>query len=107
MAKQIILKDKDGNEYTLEFNRKTVERMERNGFVVDTDRPYTMITQLFNGAFQMHHRKIDADRVQRIWDEQTKKDDLLQALVQMYMEPITSLMQDPEGEDENPTWKMV
>lgn len=106
MGKQIVLKHGD-REYTLEFNRKVVERMERNGFEIDTDKPYTMVTTLFRGAFQMHHRGVDNDKIQEIWDAQNKKEDLLAALVQMYMEPITSLMGDAEGEDENPTWKLI
>ena len=106
MAKQIIITYK-GDEYTLEFNRKTVRRMEEAGFRVDTDKPATMITELFKGAFLMHHRRIDAGLVEEIWAAQKKKDDLLSALVQMYAEPIASLMDEEEGEDENPTWKMV
>ena len=106
MAKQIII-DYKGDEYTLEFNRKTVRRMEESGFKVDTDKPATMITELFRGAFLMHHRRIDANLVEEIWNAQKKKDDLLSALVQMYAEPIASLMDEDAGEDENPTWKMV
>ena len=106
MAKQIII-DYKGDEYTLEFNRKTVRRMEEAGFKVDTDKPATMITELFRGAFLMHHRRIDANLVEEIWNAQKKKDDLLSALVQMYAEPIASLMDEDAGEDENPTWKMV
>lgn len=108
MAKQIVISYK-GNEYTLEFNRKTVRRMEEGGFVVDTNKPATMITELFKGAFQMHHRRIAPELVEEIWDAQKKKDDLLSVLVQMYAEPIAALMDEDaeEGEDENPTWKVL
>lgn len=108
MGKHIILNDKDGNEYTLEFSRKTVETMERNGFSIDTDRPNTMVDQLFRGAFQMHHRNMSPDKIRGIWAAQTAKDELLTALVQLYMEPLETLMAEPEGEAENPpTWKLV
>ena len=108
MAKQIVINYK-GNEYTLEFNRKVVRRMEENGFVVDTNKPATMITDLFKGAFQMHHRRIDANLIEEIWDAQKKKDELLSVLIQMYAEPIAALMdeEEAEGEDENPTWKVL
>lgn len=108
MAKQIVINYK-GDEYILEFNRKTVRRMEESGFVVDTNKPATMITDLFRGAFQMHHRRIDNSLVEEIWDAQKKKDELLSALVSMYAEPIAALMEDgdEEGEDENPTWKVL
>lgn len=112
MAKRITLKDANGTDYVLEFNRKTVESMERNGFVLDTDRPNSMIDQLFRGAFQMHHKGIDQNRIREIWKQQRQKDELLTALVQIYMEPLENLMADPEGDsdDENPstpTWKMI
>ena len=106
MAKQIVI-TYNGNDYTLEFNRKIVRRMEENGFTIDTDKPATMITELFKGAFLMHHRRIDPGLVEDIWQAQKKKDELLSALVQMYAEPIASLMDEAEGEDENPTWKVV
>ena len=107
MAKQIVITYK-GNDYTLEFNRKTVRRMEESGFVVDTNKPATMITELFRGAFQMHHKRIDANLVEEIWDAQKKKDELLGILVQMYTEPIAALMDEEDaGEDENPTWKVL
>lgn len=107
MAKQIVITYM-GNDYTLEFNRKTVRRMEESGFVVDTNKPATMITDLFKGAFMMHHRKISPDLVEKIWDAQKKKDELLSILIQMYSEPIAALMDEEEaGEDENPTWKVL
>lgn len=106
MAKQIVL-TYNGDDYTLEFNRKIVKRMEENGFVVDTNKPATMISDLFKGAFMMHHKRISPDLVEEIWDAQRGKDKLLGELVSMYTEPIASLMDEEEGEDENPTWKVV
>lgn len=103
MAKRIIINYK-GNEYTLEFNRKTVKRMEEAGFVVDTNKPMTMITELFRGAFQMHHRRIDSALVEEIWAAQKKKDDLLGVLVEMYAEPLTTMLDEQETEDDTPTW---
>ena len=106
-AKQIVITYND-KDYTLEFNRRVVRQMEANGFVVDTEKPATMITSLFRGAFQMHHRKISPELVEEIWDAQRGKDKLLTELIAMYTEPIASLMDEDEGgEDENPTWKVV
>ena len=107
MAKQIIITYED-RDYTLEFNRRSVRNMEASGFKVDTDLPVTMILDLFRGAFQMHHRKITPDQVEKIWDAQRGKDKLLTELIAMYTEVISSLMDEGEGEeDENPTWKVV
>lgn len=104
---RITLKDREGNVYTLEFNARVVKSMERKGFKMDTEHPLTMIEDLFLGAFQMHHKGIMPDRVKEIWKEQSKKDDLLSALIRLYMKPLEDMMSDAEGEDENadPTWE--
>lgn len=107
MAKQIVITYED-RDYILEYNRRSVRNMEASGFKVDTDLPVTMILDLFRGAFQMHHRKITPDQVEKIWDAQRGKDKLLTELIAMYTEVISSLMDEGEGEeDENPTWKVV
>ena len=106
---KVIISDKEGNKYTLEFNARVVKNMERRGFKVDTDYPYTMIDDLFLGAFQMHHKGMMPEKVKEIWNQQTKKDDLLGVLTKLYMKPLEDLMAEPEGgeENENPTWETV
>ena len=106
---KVVISDKAGTKYTLEFNARVVKSMERRGFKVDTDYPYTMIDDLFLGAFQMHHKNISPDTVKEIWKQQSKKDDLLGVLTKLYMKPLEDLMADPEGEEENenPTWETV
>ena len=101
----IIVRDKAGNRYTLEFSRKVVESMERRGFKLDMDYPNSNIRELFRGAFQKNHRGISPERVDKIWEEQKGKDELLGALVKLYMKPLETLMAEPEDEDENPTWE--
>lgn len=102
---RIILKDDEGREYTLEFNRRSVERMEKNGFKLDTEQPNTMISELFQGAFLMHHKGMTPDRIREIWDVQRNKDELLTALTKLYMKPLNDLMAEPEGESDSPTWE--
>lgn len=106
---KLNIKDKEGNSYTLEFNARVVKNMERRDFKIDTDHPYTMIDDLFLGAFQMHHKGMTPDRAKAIWKQQTKKDDLLAALTKLYMKPLEELMAEPEDADENadPTWETV
>ena len=105
---KVIIKDNDGNKYTLEFNARVVKNMERRGFKIDTDYPRTMIEDLFVGAFQMHHKGMMPERIMTIWQQQTKKDDLLGLLTKLYMKPLEELMAEPEGEeDANPTWETV
>ena len=102
----IIVTDKDGKEYQLEYNRKVINSMEDNGFVLDLDKPYSTVDRLFRGAFRMHHPRIDPDKVREIWAAQVGKEKLIAALVKLYQKPIDDLMAEPEGADEgNPTWK--
>ena len=106
---KVIISDKEGNKYTLEFNARVVKNMERRGFKIDTDYPHTMIDDLFLGAFQMHHKGVMPEKVKEIWKQQTRKDDLLGILTKLYMKPLEDLLAEPEGEDESadPTWETV
>ena len=109
---KVIIKDRDGKKYTLEFNARVVKSMERRGFKIDTDYPQTMIEELFQGAFQMHAKENGnpmPQKIKEIWKDQTRKDDLLGILTQLYMRPLQELMAEPEEADENadPTWETV
>ena len=106
MAKRIILKDASGNPYTLEFNRETVERMQRGGFVLDTDRLFMSAKDLIAGAFRMHHRKLDWEHIEPVWMCQNRRDELLKTLAEMYMEPTLTLMgtENTEADSLDPTW---
>ena len=106
---KVIIGDRSGNKYTLEFNARVVKNMERRGFKIDTDYPRTMIEDLFVGAFQMHHKGMLPEKIMDIWAQQTKKDDLLGILTKLYMRPLEELMAEPEGsgEEETPTWETV
>ena len=106
---KVVISDKDGTKYTLEFNARVVKNMERRGFKIDTDFPHSMIEDLFLGAFQMHHKGMMPEKVKEIWKEQTKKDELLGILTKLYMKPLEELMAEPDSdeENENPTWETV
>jgi len=106
---KVVISDKEGTKYTLEFNARVIKNMERRGFQLNTDYPYTMIDDLFLGAFQMHHKGITPEKAKAIWAQQTKKDDLLGVLTKLYMKPLEELMAEPEaeGENDNPTWETV
>lgn len=106
MSKKLILTDKEGSKYTLEFNRITIDRMQRNGFVLDTDRLYMSAKDLITGAFRMHHRGMEWNEIEKVWKAQNHRDELLKKLVEMFYEPTIDLMggEEHEGDDENPTW---
>lgn len=105
MAKTIRL-EYDGTTYTLEFTRRSVRRMEEQGFRVQdvTDRPMSTLPALFQGAFLAHHPFIKPAVVDAIFDRIQHKEDFLMKLAEMYTEPLTALMGEPEeseGDEKN------
>lgn len=97
-------------DYTLEFNRRTVKQMEQRGFNVAglDEMPTTTIEQLVRGAFEMHHPSMPAAQRMAVWDALGGKqgdDGLLNALVQLYMAPVNSLIADPTTP--TGTWKLA
>lgn len=111
MAKQLTINDPTtGVTYTLEYTRKTVEMMEKSGFVAeDMERkPMTLLPALFAGAFLAHHRFVKRDVIDNIYARLSHKDELIAALAEMYNEPLLSLLDEPEqteGEAGNLNWK--
>lgn len=91
----------DGTDYVLEFTRRSVETMEKNGFVASDmrDKPMTTLPALFAGAFLANHRFTKREVIDKIFAKMTNKDDLIGKLSEMYNEPIMALVDEP-GEDE-------
>lgn len=107
MAKTLTVKDPvTGIAYTLEYTRKTVELMEKEGFVATEveNKPMTSLHALFAGAFKAHHRLVKRDVIDRIYAGMPKKDELIGKLVEMYNDPIIALLDEPAESEENPTW---
>ncbi len=110
MAKQLTITDPtSGVTYTLEYTRKTVEIMERQGFIADdvVKKPMTLLPTLFAGAFLAHHRSAKRDVIDNLYARLTHKDELISHLVEMYNDPLVTLLEDPEQEDGegNLSWK--
>lgn len=85
----------DGKDYTLEFTRKTVIETENMGFnaqYIDT-KPITSLSILFRGAFLAHHRDTRVSEIDKIFESFTKEG-LLEALANLYYEPIKVLMEN-------------
>lgn len=105
MAKTITF-TYEGRDYTLEFTRKTVETMEKQGFVaadVQT-KPITVLPKLFAGAFLAHHRYAKNSVIDEIFSKLTNKQELVEKLAEMYSEPILALVDDPENIEGNLAW---
>lgn len=107
MSKKIKL-SYEGKEYTLEYTRNTALALEQSGFVMSDvrNKPVSSLVTLFNGAFVANHRRLEGSVVEKIFDSLKDKEKLLAALVGMYDETVSSLM-DSTDDEGNATWEMT
>ena len=105
MSKQLNFEYK-GVQYTLEYTRKSVEQMEKEGFVAEDiqTKPVSMLPTLFAGAFKANHRWVKRELIDEIFSKMTNKGDLIGKLAEMYNEPIMALIDEPAESSENLTW---
>jgi hypothetical protein len=105
MSKQLNF-NYNGTDYTLEFTRRTVEQMERAGFIADDvqTKPMSTLPTLFAGAFKAHHKYVKREVIDEIFSKMTNKQDLIGKLAEMYNEPLMALIDEPEESAENLTW---
>lgn len=105
MSKQLRFTYED-KEYCLEYTRKSVEYMEKNGFVAShiNDKPMTVLPALFEGAFYANHRFVKKDVIDAIFKKMTNKTELIGKLAEMYNEPIMTLIDEPEENEGNVSW---
>ena len=105
MSKQLNF-EYNGIKYTLEYTRRSVEQMEREGFVAEDikSKPMLMLPKLFAGAFLAHHPFVKGDVIEEIYSKMTNKGELIGKLAEMYNEPIMALIDEPAESSENLTW---
>ena len=103
-----IVFEHKGTNYTLEFSRDSVKQMERNGFDISEigGKPYTALSALFKGAFLCHHSRVSQTIIEEIWEGLENKEDLFEALVNLYNEPIEAMMKEPD-EGKKISWKVT
>ncbi len=107
MANAVTFTYKSVN-YTLDFDRNTAVLLEQQGFKVENvyEKPNTYIPMLFYYAFQKYQRGIKRNLVDEIYEKMPKKQELIKALVELYLETGNSLFDEPESGDEgNLTWE--
>ena len=105
MAKQLKFTYND-KEYTLEFTRRTVTQMEKQGFIAAEveNKPMSTLPALFAGAFLAHHRFEKKETIDDIFEKLTNKEELIGKLAEMYNEPIIALVEEPEENEGNVSW---
>lgn len=106
MSKIAITYEK--KDYVLEYSRQSVKTMESQGFVLDelTSKPMTMIPMLFSGAFIRNHKGMKRALIDEIYEQIGDKTGLMEALMEMYAETLSTLTEDNGGEG-NATWAIV
>lgn len=95
-----------GKEYCLEYTRKSVEMLEKSGFVASDikDKPMTTLPALFAGAFLANHRFVKQEVIDEIFSKMTNKSELIGKLAEMYNEPIMTLIDEPDDAEGNLDW---
>ena len=105
MSKQLKFTYQD-KEYVLEYTRKSIETMEKKGFVVSEieTKPMTVLPALFAGAFIANHRYVKPEVIDEIYSKMTNKQELIGKLAEMYNAPIMALVDEPEESEGNLDW---
>ncbi len=105
---KITLTHKD-KEYVLEYNRQSVKTMEQQGFVLDelASKPMTMIPMMFQGAFIKNHKGIKRNVMDEIYKGIGNRSELMEALMEMYADTLSTLMDDDAEEAGNVSWALV
>lgn len=95
-----------GKDYVLEYTRRSVQEMEKRGFVAadaDTKR-MTVLPAMFEGAFLAHQRFEKKEVIDEIFSKMTDKENLIAKLAEMYNEPIVTLLDEPDEKEGNVNW---
>jgi hypothetical protein len=105
MSKQLKFTYQD-KEYCLEYTRRSVAQMEKNGFVASDieAKPMTTLPALFAGAFLANHRYAKQEVIDDIFSKMTNKGDLIGKLAEMYNEPLMTLIDEPDEAEGNVDW---
>lgn len=95
----------ENKEYLLEFDRASVELLEKTGFSLMeySSKMASMQPLLFRAAFYKNH-KFDKINYDKIWEETKNKKGLTNALLEMVSETYQSLMDSDEG---NENWEVI
>ena len=98
-----------GKEYVLEFTRKSVEEMERRGFVASEvlEKPLTVLPSMFAGAFIANHRFTKKKVIDEIYSKINDKEGLINTLAEMYSLVIDEFVDELEKEDNGLDWKRI
>lgn len=83
-------------DYTLEYTRKTLEKMEADGIVLaELERkPVTILPKLFEYAFFANHKRTSKELIAEIFELFTNKNEMYNKLSEMAMDTLNSLFEE-------------
>lgn len=88
-----------GKTYSLEFTRKSIKTMEDRGFTLDDNmlnKPVTLLSELFRGAFLVNHKFVKPTLIDEILETMKNKGKLRNKLIDMYTDTLQALYNDEE-----------
>ena len=93
MAKVINFTYKD-KDYTLEYTRKTLEKMEADGInLTELDKkPVTILPKLFEYAFFANHKRMSKELIGEMFGLLTDKNEMYNKLSEMAMETLNTYL---------------
>lgn len=99
----------EDKDYLLEFDRSTVEMLEKMGFSLQeyTNNIATMQPLLFRAAFFKNHRFEKNLNYDKMWDTVKQKGKLAGALLDMVAETYQTLMANDETSEGNDNWEVM
>ena len=102
-----IVLNHDNKEYELEYSRQSVKMMESQGFILEelATKPMTMIPMLFAGAFLKNCKGVKRALIDEIYKGAPDKTALVEALMELYTDTISTLTDDTE--EGNVTWTLT
>lgn len=111
MAKKITFKSEfNDKEYTLEFNRNIVIRLEDSGLDISnvSVKLVKNTTLLIRGAFEMHHKETKETTRDNVYMALSHKEEFLKALIDCYNDTAATLLGvNEENSEGNPNWEVV
>lgn len=106
-VKPMVITDPDsGREYTLEYNRRSVVKVEQAGLEINNleSKSMTMIPLLFWGAFLMHHPHMTKEQTDKILFDGLDglRPNELEHIGKLYADPFNTLIASEDEGAENP-----
>lgn len=99
----------EGKDYILEYDRDSIEMMEKRGFVVSelSTRPMMMLPIAFQGLFYKNHKNVKNIVIDNIYDKLKDKEKLLETIGTMLSETYDTLFEENEDDEGNLDWEIV